>query len=326
MAAPRFSVVIPMYNRARFIGRALASCLSQDFGDFEIVVVDDGSIDGSPDVVASVGDPRIRLIRHEANRGRCPSRNTGMGAARGEWLVFLDSDDELLPGALRAIHARASTLGDDVGAMRFMCRDEAGELSPEPPHRDEVLDYEGYVRSMERTAGGREEAMPCARRSTFPRVRYPPGHAEEGAYHLDMARAFRVQTCPEVVRLYHQDADNRVMRPSAAQMLHHAGDGARDVADILAHHGDAFRRWAPTVFARMLQSGMLFHFLTGDRRAAIGYAVQRLRVRPVVTRTYVILIAGLLGPRPLAWLRTAWLRQAGRRSRSRAGRPRSAEA
>ena len=326
MAAPRFSVVIPMYNRARFIGRALASCLSQDFVDFEIVVVDDGSTDGSPDVVGSIDDPRIRLIRHAANRGRCPSRNTGMGAARGEWLVFLDSDDELLPGALRAIHARASTLGDDVGAMRFMCRDEAGVLSPEPPHRDEVLDYEGYVRSMERTAGGREEAMPCARRSTFPRVQYPSGHAEEGAYHLDMARAFRVQTCPEVVRLYHQDADNRVIRPSAAQMLHYADDGARDLAHILAHHGDAFRRWAPTVFARMLQSGMLLHFLTGDRRAAIGYAVQRLRVRPVVTRTYVILIAGLLGPRPLAWLRTAWLRQAGRPSWSRAGGPGSAAA
>jgi hypothetical protein len=306
---PLFSIVIPMHNRARFIGRALASCLAQDVSDFEIVVVDDGSTDASPEVVKKVDDPRIRLICHETNRGRCPSRNTGMEAARGKWLVFLDSDDELLPDALRLIRERALELENDVGVMRFMCRDEAGQISPEPPHRDEVLDYEGYVRWMELTAHGREEAMPCARRSTFPHVRYPESHAEEAMYHLDMARAYRVRTCPEVVRLYHQDAANRVVRPTSEQMLKHAPDGARNVDAVLMQHGGALRRWAPSVFARMLQSGMLLHFLAGSRRAALGYAAQRLRLRPVVARTFVVLLVGLLGPQPLAWLRARWLRR-----------------
>lgn len=304
---PFFSIVVPMYNRARFVGRAIRSCLEQGFTDFEVVVVDDGSSDGSPDVVRSVPDRRVRLVCHDQNQGRCPSRNTGMAAARGEWLVFLDSDDELLPGALSRIRERALGVGEDVGGMRFMCRDARGQLSPDPPHRDEVLDYEGYVRWMETTTDSREEALPCARRRTFPRVRYPEGHAEEAMYHLDLARAARVLTGRDVVRLYHDDADNRVMRPTPRDAVLRARDGARDVDEVLARHGDGLARWAPTVFARMLQNGMMLHFLAGDRRRAVRYAVRRLRVRPVQVRTYVILAVGLLGPVPLGWLRAAWV-------------------
>lgn len=63
------TVVIPLYNKARYIGRALESVFSQTFGDYE-VVVDDGSIDGGPDIVKSYSDPRLRLIQ-QANEGRC---------------------------------------------------------------------------------------------------------------------------------------------------------------------------------------------------------------------------------------------------------------
>ena len=131
---PFFSIVVPMYNREAFIGRTLRSCLGQDFSDFEVVVVDDASSDRSVEAVRQFDDPRIRLERHERNRGRCPARNTGLSVARGEWLVFLDSDDELLPGALAAIHQRAVAARPQVGSLRFMCLDECG-TSPDPPHR-----------------------------------------------------------------------------------------------------------------------------------------------------------------------------------------------
>lgn len=100
--APRFSIVIPAYNRVDQIGRAIASCLAQTCPDFEIVVVDDGSRDGTADAVEAMPDPRIRCIR-QANAGASAARNAGAQAARGTHLAFLDSDDEFLPTKLKRL-------------------------------------------------------------------------------------------------------------------------------------------------------------------------------------------------------------------------------
>ena len=93
------SVIIPLYNKEPIIERSLQSVLSQDYDDFEVVIVNDGSTDRSADIVRSINDPRIRLIEHE-NGGPSKARNTGIKNAKGEWIVLLDADDELLPGAL----------------------------------------------------------------------------------------------------------------------------------------------------------------------------------------------------------------------------------
>jgi len=77
---PAVSVVIPTYNRAHLVGRAIRSVLNQTYQDFEIIVVDDGSTDNTEEVVKSFNDPRIRYIRHEENRGGSAARNTGIRA------------------------------------------------------------------------------------------------------------------------------------------------------------------------------------------------------------------------------------------------------
>lgn len=94
------SVVIPLYNKEASIAQSLKSVLSQEYDDFEVVIVDDGSTDGSVGVVEAINDPRIRLIKQE-NGGPSMARNTGVKNAKGEWILFLDADDEFLPGALR---------------------------------------------------------------------------------------------------------------------------------------------------------------------------------------------------------------------------------
>ena len=98
--SPVVSVVIPTYNRAPQLGRALRSVLSQTFQDWEVIVVDDASKDNSEEVVNSFHDPRIRYLRHETNQGGSAARNTGIRAATGEYVGFLDSDDEWLPEKL----------------------------------------------------------------------------------------------------------------------------------------------------------------------------------------------------------------------------------
>src|SRR6185437_13591645 len=94
----RFSILIPAYNRERYVAQAIDSVLSQTFTDHEILVVDDGSTDNTLKVLESYG-ARIRVLR-QSNRGPEVARNTAAGVAEGEYLVLLDSDDLLLPNAL----------------------------------------------------------------------------------------------------------------------------------------------------------------------------------------------------------------------------------
>lgn len=300
------SVIIPVYNRAALVRRALTSCLSQDDPDFEVVVIDDGSTDGTAEVVESIGDPRIRLIRHQVNRGRCPARNTGMAAASGQWFVFLDSDDELLPGALATIHRRALAAPADVGALRFMCVDESGP-SPDPPHKDEIWDYEHYLRWLEVAVNRKQEALPCARASTFPAIQYVDSHATEASYHLDLARAHRVLACSDIVRRYHHDATNQITTPDAARSVRYAPDDAASLEYVLREHGDALRSWAPTMYFYMVSAALLANFVAGKRGAAWRHTAQAIRMRPLSPRTWVIAAAGTVSGRVLARLQAAFV-------------------
>lgn len=114
---PLVSVVIPTYNRADVLGRALDSALSQTVEAVEVVVVDDGSTDRTRTVVESSEDSRVRYVAHEQNCGVSAARNTGIDAACGEYVAFLDSDDEWLPRKLERQLSAIDDRGDDwIGA------------------------------------------------------------------------------------------------------------------------------------------------------------------------------------------------------------------
>jgi len=123
---PTVSVIIPTYNRVHLVGRAIRSVLNQTYQDFEIIVVDDGSTDNTEEVVESFNDPRIRYIRHEKNRGGSAARNTGIRASRGEYVAFLDSDDEWLPEKLEkqlSVFEEDSTCGAVYTDFLYMLPD-----------------------------------------------------------------------------------------------------------------------------------------------------------------------------------------------------------
>lgn len=125
------SVVIPCYNHAHYVHFALQSILVQTFSAWEAIVVDDGSTDDTPTVVAQFTDARIRYIRQE-NQGLSAARNTGVSAAQGEYVAFLDADDEWQPRFLErcvAVLASNATLAGVYSLAQFI--DPQGEALPQ---------------------------------------------------------------------------------------------------------------------------------------------------------------------------------------------------
>ncbi|OFZ70728.1 MAG: glycosyl transferase [Betaproteobacteria bacterium RBG_16_58_11] len=127
MSAPRFSVIIPAYNSAATLARAIDSVLAQSYPAQEIIVIDDGSSDGTSDVAARYGG-KLRYIRQD-NAGVSSARNHGAQIASGDWLAFLDADDWYYPDRLR-LHAEWI---DEDAALDFLTgdyeyRDDAGNL------------------------------------------------------------------------------------------------------------------------------------------------------------------------------------------------------
>jgi glycosyltransferase involved in cell wall biosynthesis len=96
------SVIIPAYNQGHYLGEAIQSVLSQTYQDFEVLVIDDGSTDNTAEIARSFSDPRIQYI-YQDNRGLSGARNTGIRHARGEYLTYLDSDDQFLPEKLELL-------------------------------------------------------------------------------------------------------------------------------------------------------------------------------------------------------------------------------
>lgn len=119
--APKISIVIPAYNRAKVIGETLESVLRQKEEDFECLVIDDCSTDETVGVVAlfEQQDARIRLVRNETNRGACYSRNRGLEIAKGQFICFLDSDDLL---AKDYLVAQCLTLAERPEAGMVACQ------------------------------------------------------------------------------------------------------------------------------------------------------------------------------------------------------------
>jgi hypothetical protein len=128
------SVIIPLYNKAPYVQRALDSVLAQSLRDFELIVVDDGSTDAGDEIVARCRDPRVRLIR-QTNAGPGAARNRGLREAKGELVAFLDADDEWLPEYLGRA-AEYLRLHAEVAAISMGRRDTGAAARDREPMWD----------------------------------------------------------------------------------------------------------------------------------------------------------------------------------------------
>jgi len=256
------SVIIPLYNRRHEIGRAIASALQQSCAPDEIVVVDDASSDGSAEVVAALGERRIRLLRHERNRGAAAARNTGIAAAEGDWIALLDSDDEWAPEKLAQQTGMLRAAPDvPAGITGYVIRDyRTGEERAFAP-RSEDTNLDALVWGCPLGVG----STLLAQRSVF---------AEIGAFDPDLPRledwewlmrylpAHRLAVMPEPLTVVHKASD-----PGRAQVF-------AALARIRARHRDNWygRSW---IAGRKFDSTLLIeeaaaaHYAGANGRAAV---------------------------------------------------------
>jgi glycosyltransferase involved in cell wall biosynthesis len=140
---PFVSVIIPTYNRVNTLGRAIDSVLKQTFTNFEIIVVDDGSTDQTSELLSRYIDDRIRIIKHERNKGVTAAKNTGLNHIQGEWFCNLDSDDELLPETLEETLSIPAKVDPRINWVVCNCvNSQTGKLNDLVLKHDQFLDIE----------------------------------------------------------------------------------------------------------------------------------------------------------------------------------------
>src|SRR5215207_6615635 len=215
MQRPFFSVLITTYNRSRIVARCLDSSFDQQFTDFEVVVVDDGSTDDTASMLSRRNDPRLTIVFHETNLGISAARQTAVCHARGEWLVIVDSDWALFPHTLRRLHEVVQELPPGVRMIRSRMVYDDGHVTPELLPAG-VVDYVGRIKWLEAIAqgSGLSDAGHCIHRSVFERMPYYRDRrgATEMLWELDLAKHEPSVFVPDVLGKHYADAPNSFLR------------------------------------------------------------------------------------------------------------------
>jgi len=227
----------------------------------------------------------------------------GVEAAKGEWVLFLDSDDELMPGALALLWKHCGGAASDVARLALMYLHDDGELSPQPWTPGAVMDYEDYLRWAETVS--RSDFSNCIRRTSFAAVRFPLQRSFETGYHLEFAKLFNTLCCGDIVARVHADAADRLTATTKsrlrARLVREAEPRMLTMRYILEHHGDALRRHSPKRAQMFSRAYITAAFMAGYRSAAMKGLLSHVRRYPRAFSVWGIGLLGMLHPRALSW-------------------------
>jgi glycosyltransferase involved in cell wall biosynthesis len=230
------AVVIPVFNKERYVERAIRSALSQTLSPTKILIVDDGSTDGSRERIAAISDPRITVIhRPIPGPGGYAARNAAIAAVTTEWIAFLDADDSWLPDHLQSVAGAISRAGDDPGIGCVftgyqnvypdgLCiLDRYTRRIGRPDDRrlgfDELLNV--WIRL--RTCPVWTSAATFRRRVLLQAGLFPEGRCARGGdkdLWLRAAQHADLLACSRVTATYHRDSTNMVTRKNTTNLRH----------------------------------------------------------------------------------------------------------
>jgi glycosyltransferase involved in cell wall biosynthesis len=299
----KLSIVIPTYNRARLVRRAIESCLNNAPETVEVIVVDDASTDPTPEILAAVSDPRVRTFRLAENGGVCAARRFGVQQASGDWIGFLDSDDELVADGANRLLALFAEVPDDVGVLYGRCQHDGGRISPRAATSRGRLSFADYLARIEDLADS--DAFTCVRKRVFERFNFPKERVYEMRFHLDVVEAFGAYTVPEPLSLVHCDAAERLTRASDVRSAKQDAELAAFYAGILERHGPALKAHSPLLWRTVAQRTLALDLGHGRRRDAMRTLGLAMRQGGMSARLLAIFLFGSLGSGPVNLMRKA---------------------
>jgi beta-1,4-mannosyltransferase len=279
---PKVSVVIPVYNRATPVRRAIESVLRQTYQNFEIIVVDDASSDHSVESVRSISDPRLTVICHDRNRGGSAARNTGIRASSGEYVAFLDSDDEWLPDKIQrqlAVFGRS----DDRLALVYTGANRVYENQWTEIHRPRRHDNVARALLLDNVVG--ETSVGMVRRGVLNELsgfdETLPARQDVDLW-LRIAERYRVEVVPDVlVTVSKVNDQDRITANIAGRMK------AREIFG--RKHRDELAR-AGVLHVYLRQSGWKYYRELGESEAARRCYKESLAVQCLAPLTYPMLL------------------------------------
>jgi len=300
---PLVSVVIPVFNGERTIGRAIASALDQGDQRLDVVVVDDGSTDRTREAVVPFGE-RVRLVA-QPNLGAAAARNRAVTESRGEFVAFLDADDEWLPGRVeRALRPML----DDAGVGATFCRlyrqypDGSRDIYGEAYHRSRAFTEYLWPSSFVQTSGA------TCRRSALDRVG-PTDDTLRSHDELDLwirlAEEFRIVEIEEPLGVFHDTPGSYSKRWEDSRS---EADYYKVIEKALARRPDRYAAHRRVIMADAHLHWGILYLVRGRHGRARPFLLRSFRARP--TLRAALLLAGSLLPHGPVRAGSQWAKRA----------------
>lgn len=251
MSMDKVSVIVPIYNVARYLDRCVNSILCQTYSELEVLLIDDGSTDESGSLCDAWErkDPRIRVI-HKSNGGLSDARNAGLDVASGEYIVFVDSDDYIAADMIKTLYEAIIEDHANLSLCNFLYVDEDGEELParnrDLPIRDECITGSEAIQKMLAinqkgwyyiTAWNKLYSA-----NLFSEIRFPAGklHEDEFTAYKVFAQCERV-ACVSAVGYYYVQRSGSIMHGKSRKSRLHAAEAYLEQALFCSHKKDLHR-------------------------------------------------------------------------------------
>jgi glycosyltransferase involved in cell wall biosynthesis len=298
---PFFTIVTPTYNRAYIISKTIKSVIAQSFDDFEFIVVDDGSTDNTKEVVEGFNDKRIIYIKlPTSSGGPCHPRNVGFEKAIGEYVVLLDSDDELDKDILKTYKEwiekkpqmkvfLMDTINEDENKLR------SGSSTGDNLKKQRTFTYEDMI--CGRCTG---DYIFCIKKEVVKKIKFPEGFKRNYNFQYKVAKENDFFYIPKIglyIASHRTTGKDRLTTTIEKNALAFV----EWVDDYLHLFGEDTLKICPQYMERWYREKGVLYILANNRKEGIKYLLKGLKYKPLSYKTWIYIVCAIFFPNLIKW-------------------------